>query len=91
MKCRIETQVLIFKMAGVNFDPSLATIVVGIIQFVATILSAVLVDKAGRRILLLVSGIGMAASMSAIGTAFYYAETQGTPSSVLLTISSTFA
>jgi len=67
----IFNTVLIFKSAGVNLDPAVATILVGVVQFVATILSTVLVDRAGRRILLLVSGVGMAVSMSALGTAFY--------------------
>ena len=78
MKYWTGFQVLIFDSAGVDLDPSLATILVGIIQFFSTILSAVLVDKAGRRMLLLISGTGMAASMSALGTAFYNNQKQST-------------
>lgn len=61
----------IFIASGRNVDSHLATIIVGIIQVLATIVSTVLVDKAGRRILLLFSEIVMAVALFAFSGFFY--------------------
>lgn len=45
----------IFKEAKVNIDSNIATIIVGVMQVVATFASTLVVDRAGRRILLLLS------------------------------------
>ncbi|TMW48141.1 hypothetical protein DOY81_006774 [Sarcophaga bullata] len=61
----------IFEDAKTGIDPKLATIIVGIMQFIATFVSVMVVDKLGRRLLLLVSAIVMAASTIAMGVYFY--------------------
>lgn len=53
-----------------------ATIVIGTMQVVMTYLSGLLVDRAGRRVLLLVSDSIMAVCLLALG-AFFYAKENG--------------
>jgi sugar porter (SP) family MFS transporter len=55
----------------------LATIGVGIVNLLATILALWLVDRAGRRPLLLTSLIGMALSMAVLGLAFALPDRSG--------------
>lgn len=58
----------IFNNAGASFmSPSTATIVIGAVQLAATAASAMLVDRLGRRALLLVSAAVMAACLSLLG------------------------
>lgn len=59
----------IFNASGTTVDPALCTIIIGIVQVAASSITPVVVDKLGRRILLIVSSIG-----SAIGTVstFFY-------------------
>lgn len=59
----------IFKGAKVG-NPALCTIIVGIVQTLATVVSSALVDKAGRRILLLVSSVGMGIMLAIFGYYF---------------------
>ncbi|XP_075986544.1 trehalose transporter 1-like protein [Anticarsia gemmatalis] len=60
----------IFHSAGSNIDPVIATIIVGVVQTIATYISSVLVDKAGRRILLLQSCIIMGTCLIVLGIYF---------------------
>lgn len=69
--------VFIFQKAGSTMDKNLSTIIVGIVQLLATIASMFLVDRAGRRLLLLVSGVVMAISLAALGAFFYMLEVYG--------------
>ena len=69
--------VFIFDKAGSSIDKNISTIIVGIVQLVATLGSMFLVDRAGRRILLFVSGFGMAVSLAALGSFFYMLELYG--------------
>lgn len=64
----------IFKSAGSNISPVIATIVVGVVQSIATYISSVLVDKAGRRILLLQSCIIMGLCLVVLGIYFRLQE-----------------
>ncbi|CAM1307207.1 SLC2A8 (predicted) [Pycnogonum litorale] len=50
--------VSIFKHSGSSIDPNLATILVGLAQFVGTAVASIVMDKLGRRILLIFSGLG---------------------------------
>ncbi|KAJ9172779.1 hypothetical protein P3X46_015987 [Hevea brasiliensis] len=60
----------IFESAGLN-SSNLATVGVGIIQVLATCVTTWLVDKAGRRILLIISTSGMTVSLLLVAVAFY--------------------
>ncbi|XP_038193736.1 solute carrier family 2, facilitated glucose transporter member 8 isoform X2 [Arvicola amphibius] len=59
-------------------DSSLASVTVGIIQVLFTAVAALIMDRAGRRLLLALSGVVMVFSMSAFGT--YFKLTQSGPS-----------
>ena len=62
----------IFKKAGFKDNANLVSaIAIGVVQVVATLLSVMLVDKAGRKILLTVSSIGMALSSFVLGIYYY--------------------
>ncbi|XP_076362234.1 facilitated trehalose transporter Tret1-2 homolog [Tachypleus tridentatus] len=57
----------IFKEAGSSLDENLCTILVAAVMVLSTILGSFLVDRTGRRILLLISGIGNAISLFCLG------------------------
>ncbi|XP_029415605.1 solute carrier family 2, facilitated glucose transporter member 8 isoform X2 [Nannospalax galili] len=59
-------------------DSSLASVTVGVIQVLFTAVAALIMDRAGRRLLLALSGMVMVFSMSAFGT--YFKLTQSGPS-----------
>ncbi|KDR10229.1 hypothetical protein L798_15728, partial [Zootermopsis nevadensis] len=61
----------IFKGAGSTLSPSEATIIVGIAEVLATYVSPFLVERAGRRILLLFSGAKMAVCHLILVVYFY--------------------
>ncbi|KAF6127223.1 solute carrier family 2 member 8 [Phyllostomus discolor] len=58
-------------------DSSLASVVVGVIQVLFTAMAAVIMDRAGRRLLLALSGVVMVFSSSAFGA--YFKLTAGGP------------
>ncbi|KAG6424925.1 hypothetical protein SASPL_115348 [Salvia splendens] len=60
----------IFESAGIS-SSNAATVGVGVIQVIATAVATWLVDKTGRRILLLVSSSGMALSLVVVAVSFY--------------------
>ncbi|KAM9811146.1 solute carrier family 2, facilitated glucose transporter member 8 [Neosynchiropus ocellatus] len=60
----------IFQQA--HFQQSgLASVIVGLIQVVFTAVAALIMDKAGRKLLLVISGVAMAISTTAFGVYFY--------------------
>ena len=61
----------IFRSAGSSLDSHLSTIIVGLVQVLSNILSLFVVDKAGRKPLLISSGIIMCLSMASMGLAFH--------------------
>uniref|UniRef100_A0A336LQF3 Facilitated trehalose transporter Tret1 n=1 Tax=Culicoides sonorensis TaxID=179676 RepID=A0A336LQF3_CULSO len=61
----------IFTDSGSDIDPSLSTIIVGVIQVVATFISSLVVDKLGRRLLLLFSIVVMGICLCGLGVFFY--------------------
>lgn len=68
----------IFKEAGAGTNASLVqTILVGLINFLFTILALWLIDKAGRKALLLVGSALMTVSLLVIGIAFHSGQTSG--------------
>ncbi|XP_034027030.1 solute carrier family 2, facilitated glucose transporter member 8-like [Thalassophryne amazonica] len=52
-------------------ESDLASVIVGLIQVIFTGIAAVIMDKAGRKILLIVSGVAMTVSTTAFGVYFY--------------------
>uniref|UniRef100_A0A3Q3EY07 Solute carrier family 2 member 8 n=1 Tax=Labrus bergylta TaxID=56723 RepID=A0A3Q3EY07_9LABR len=52
-------------------ESDLASVIVGTIQVVFTAVAALIMDKAGRKILLIISGVAMAISTTAFGVYFY--------------------
>lgn len=61
----------IFKDAGSTIDPNIATIIVGVVQMLSTFAGVVLVDRLGRKMLLLLSDAIMAVCLLALGVYFY--------------------
>ncbi|WP_256759418.1 sugar porter family MFS transporter [Cohnella sp. WQ 127256] len=69
----------IFKATGAGTDASLSqTILVGMINFIFTILAIWLIDRVGRKALLLIGSASMAICLVVIGAAFQMGETSGT-------------
>lgn len=60
----------IFEAAGIS-SSDIATVGLGVIQVIATGVTTWLVDKAGRRLLLIVSSSGMTLSLLLVSVAFY--------------------
>jgi len=63
----------IFRNMGSSTDSSLLqTIIVGVVNLLFTVVAIYTVDKFGRKPLMIIGSIGMAASMIALGFAFYF-------------------
>ncbi|XP_068205930.1 facilitated trehalose transporter Tret1-2 homolog [Palaemon carinicauda] len=63
--------VYIFEVANVGFSPYISTVVVGVARLIGSFIGIVIVEKAGRRIPLIVGGIGLSLSLMVLGTYFY--------------------
>lgn len=61
----------IFHASGSSVNHHLATIIVGLVQLVSNIFALFVVDKSGRKPLLITSAVIMCISMAGMGTAFY--------------------
>lgn len=61
----------IFDAADAGVDSGLATIIVGIMQVISVFISSIIVDKLGRRLLLIPSGIVMVVCTILLGVYFY--------------------
>ena len=61
----------IFRDAGFSGDPRLGAVIVGVVQVVATFVSCLLMDRLGRRILLILGGVFMCLSCVAFGVYYY--------------------
>lgn len=64
----------IFKKAGSTLPPNVDAIIVGGIQVVATLMSTMVVDNIGRRVLLMASGTAMCLTTFILGIYFYLSE-----------------
>ncbi|XP_034668658.1 facilitated trehalose transporter Tret1 [Drosophila subobscura] len=62
---------VIFEQAGASLAPTVSAIIVGSIQLLGTYTSTVLVERLGRKILLLVSAVGIGLGQSAMGSYSY--------------------
>ncbi|XP_066253091.1 facilitated trehalose transporter Tret1-like [Euwallacea similis] len=63
----------IFQQGGM-FEPGTCSVLMGIAQVIATLCSAALIDRAGRRILLILSDSIMCLSLAVLGTYFYLSD-----------------
>lgn len=70
----------IFKASGSSLDENVCSIIVGVVQVVMTYVATLLVDRAGRRILLLISSVVMCTCLAVLGLFFHLKN--GDPSSV---------
>ena len=64
----------IFRASGSEMNSNLCSIVVGVVQVLATIVSGIFVDRVGRRILLLVGQVFMALPLLVLGVYFHLKE-----------------
>ena len=60
----------IFNEAGTSLSPSTCSILVGMLQLISTYIPSVIVDRTGRRILLILSEVGMAVSLLTLSLHF---------------------
>uniref|UniRef100_A0A6M2DV67 Putative permease of the major facilitator superfamily protein n=1 Tax=Xenopsylla cheopis TaxID=163159 RepID=A0A6M2DV67_XENCH len=74
--------VMIFKDAGSSIDENLCTIIVGLVNFGATFLATILIDRLGRKVLLYISGCAMAVTLMTLG-GFFYVKNNGTDVSTI--------
>lgn len=61
----------IFEAADTGIDSGLATIIVGVMQVISVFVSSIVVDKAGRRLLLLPSAVTMSLCTILLGVYFF--------------------
>lgn len=66
----------IFQEAGSDLSPNVATILIGALQLAGSCVSSLLIDKAGRKILLLISNLCMATCLLILG-GFFFFKNQG--------------
>ena len=69
--------VSIFQQSGSSMNSNVENIIIGGVQIVATIFAALVMDKAGRRLLLNFSSSLMVISIGALGAFFYIADNLG--------------
>ncbi|XP_055713718.1 facilitated trehalose transporter Tret1-like [Phlebotomus papatasi] len=61
----------IFQEAGADLSPNSSAIIVGVIQLVGLYISLTLIDRVGRRILLIISSIGTGICLAILGVHFH--------------------
>lgn len=66
--------VQIFKDAGSTIDGFLCTIIVGVVNFIATFIATILIDRLGRKMLLYISASAMIVTLMTLGSFFYYKD-----------------
>lgn len=74
--------VSIFEAAGSNLDPNVCAIIVGVVQVAMTFVAAVLVERAGRKVLLLLSSAVMCLCLAVLGVYFYLKDSGKDVSSI---------
>lgn len=70
---------IIFKMAGIvsNTQSILPSIIIGVVNVLACLLSVVLLDRVGRRKLYMIGISGMIPSLALLGLCFYFSDRLG--------------
>ncbi|KAK2723674.1 facilitated trehalose transporter Tret1-like [Artemia franciscana] len=71
----------IFESTGSSLDRNVSSVIIGFLLVVCTVLSITLVDRAGRRLLLLTSSLAMSLSLASMGVYFYVKENTATDES----------
>lgn len=64
----------IFETAGSSLPTELSAILIGSIQFLASFTTPLLVDRLGRKILFVVSTVGLSITQTALGAYFYVSD-----------------
>ncbi|KAK4877065.1 hypothetical protein RN001_009571 [Aquatica leii] len=77
----------IFLLAKSGLEPAQATMIIGAIQVIATFASTNVIDRLGRRILLLTSSFFMAVGLIMLGVFFTLQHMESIPESTLTSIS----
>ncbi|XP_023213629.1 facilitated trehalose transporter Tret1-like [Centruroides sculpturatus] len=67
----------IFKTAQVKIDPDYCTTIVGVMLVISTFIASILMDYAGRKILLYISGSIMCISVVSLATYYYIMHKKG--------------
>jgi sugar porter (SP) family MFS transporter len=68
----------IFEMAGLGASSSLlSTVGIGMVNFIFTLLAINIIDKVGRRLLMLIGSVGLIASLSMVAITFYSGHFEG--------------
>ncbi|XP_034949185.1 facilitated trehalose transporter Tret1-like isoform X2 [Chelonus insularis] len=65
----------ILESSGSSLDPDISTIILGAMQVFAVFISTLIVDRLGRRLLLLMSSVAMTLTTLAVGVFFYVQAT----------------
>ncbi|XP_066589351.1 facilitated trehalose transporter Tret1-like [Prorops nasuta] len=73
----------IFIEAGINPKESNATLIVGVVQVLASMVTPLVVDRFGRKMLLIVSGIGEVLTLCSLGLFFYLLKYEPDEASVI--------
>ncbi|XP_008207267.1 facilitated trehalose transporter Tret1-2 homolog [Nasonia vitripennis] len=66
----------IFASTGSAIDPAVCTIIVGVVQVCASGVTPIVVDRLGRRILLIASGVGTAVATGVLGVYYYIMDVE---------------
>ncbi|XP_059050768.1 facilitated trehalose transporter Tret1-2 homolog [Achroia grisella] len=77
----------IFASAGASMSNDVSSIIIGVTQVIATFISSLVVDKLGRRILLLLSALVMCLCSTALGVFFFLQDKHGEGSDIVASIS----
>lgn len=72
----------IFKEAGTTLDPEICSIIIGCTQFATSFLTPLVIEKLGRKILLLISAVGMTISEVPLGVYCYLKDDDKDVSSI---------
>ncbi|XP_050447851.1 facilitated trehalose transporter Tret1-like [Cataglyphis hispanica] len=68
--------VQIFLDAGSTIDENLSTMIIGLVNLIATFIAAVLIDRLGRKVLLYISAVSMIVTLTVLG-GYFYAKSLG--------------
>ncbi|KAK6618642.1 hypothetical protein RUM43_013033 [Polyplax serrata] len=72
----------IFKTVNADSDPNVSSIIVGVVQVISTFISTLIVDRLGRKILLVLSASIMSICTLLLGVFFYLKESDKDVSSI---------